>query len=340
MKIVFFTESLTCGGKERRILELIQYLKQNPEYEIALVLTENLIHYEYVHELGIPIKIIKRKGLKHDPIPFVKFYRYCKHFNPDIIHSWGRMTTFYSIPAKLILRVPLISSMIANALGPYKLFSLKRFFFFVDNIFSNVILSNSKAGLTAYRIKSPNAKVIWNGVNLERFKQHYDIKKVRVEFNINTRFMVIMVAAFSHLKDYDLFLDTAKEISKVRNDVTFVGVGDGQHWRRIQQRMIDEQIKNVILTGKQQNVERIIASSDIGLLCTYSEGISNSIIECMALGKPVIATDILGGSKEIIIEGETGFCIERNVEKIVTSIDFLLNNPEVRNSMGKTDWKG
>ena len=54
-----------------------------------------------------------------------------------------------------------------------------------------------------------------------------------------------------------------------------------------------------------------------------------------ALGKPVISTDIVGGSKEIILEGETGYCIERNAEKIVASIDYLLNNSELRILMGK-----
>jgi glycosyltransferase involved in cell wall biosynthesis len=334
MKILFFIDSLNSGGKERRLLELIQYLKQFNDYTIALVLTENNIYYEYVYELGIPIKIIKRKGLKYDPRLFIKFYMYCSYFKPDIIHSWGRMATFYSIPAKLIHHIPLISSIIADVLGNYKTFSLRYFFLRADILFSNIILSNSKAGLAAYKINNAKTKVICNGVHLERFQQKYDTKIVRKDLGITTDYMLVMVATFSKLKDYDLFLDVAIELGKIRSDVTFVGVGDGPEWRRIWQRVKNEQINNVILTGKQRNVEQIIASSDLGILCTYSEGISNSIIECMAFGKPVISTDIIGGSKEIILEGETGYCIERNAEKIVTSINFLLNNPEIRTSMG------
>ena len=104
--------------------------------------------------------------------------------------------------------------------------------------------------------------------------------------------MVVMVASFSKYKDYDLFVDVAKGIGKIRDDTTFIGIGDGSEWNRIQQRIKDEQINNIVLTGKQKEVERFIAASDIGLLCTYSEGISNSIIEYMSLGKPVISTDI------------------------------------------------
>lgn len=334
MKILFFAESLQVGGKERRLLELIQYLKQYTDYTITLVLTEPLIHYEYVYELGISIKIIKRKGLKYDPLPFIKFYRYCRYFKPDIIHAWGRMTTFYAIPAKLICRIPIVSNLISDSKRSFKSCSLDSFFFTADIFFSNVILSNSKSGLRAYKINTTKAKVIWNGVNFERFQQKFITTKVREELGVITDFMLVMVATFSIFKDYDLFLDVAKEIRKFRDDVTLIGVGDGPEWNRIQQRIEDEQINNVILTGKQKEVERIIAASDIGILCTFSEGISNSIIECMALGKPVISTDLIGGSKEIIIEGETGYCIERSAEKIVTLINFLLNYSELRVSMG------
>ena len=70
MKIVFFIENLWTGGTQRRLLELIRYLKQHTDYEIALVITEDEIHFENVYELGITIKVIKRKGIKYDPTPF------------------------------------------------------------------------------------------------------------------------------------------------------------------------------------------------------------------------------------------------------------------------------
>jgi glycosyltransferase involved in cell wall biosynthesis len=334
MKIIIFTESLTCGGKERRVLELIQYLKQNTDHDISLVITESYIHYDYAYELGVPIKIIERKGIKYDPLLFGKFYSYCCQFKPDIIHAWGRMTTFYSIPTKLIRRIPLISSMIYDAQIDFKPVSLNHLFFSADIFFSDVILSNSYAGLNEYKLNIPKAKVIWNGVHLERFQKKYEIEKVKAKLSVTTDFMLVMLAAFSTLKDYDLFLDVAKEIGKMRKDVTMVGVGDGPEWKRIQQRIYDEDIRNVILTGQQKEVEHIIAASDIGILCTYSEGISNSIIESMALGIPVISTDMIGGSREIIIEGETGYCVERNAGKIVTLINLLLNNRELRIKMG------
>ncbi len=334
MKILFFAESLTSGGKERRILELISYLTHHTEHEVSLVLTEHEIYYTAVYDLGITIKIFKRKFLKYDPRLFISFSKYCKEYSPDIIHTWGKMTSFYAIPARIFCKVPLVSNLISDTNKRFKPLSIDSFFFNAGMYYSSAILANSNAGLLAYNIKTPKASVIYNGVNLKRFEQSFDIQKEKEILGIKTPYAVVMVAIFSALKDYDLFVEIAKKIGEMRDDVTFVGVGNGVDFHRIQQRIKDEKINNICLPGYKNNVESIIAASDIGLLCTYSEGISNSIIEYMGLSKPVITTDLTGGSNEIVVHGETGYIIDRNAEEIVNSINSLLDNKELRDSMG------
>ncbi len=335
MKILFFIEAFGFGGKERRLMELIHYLRHNTDFELAMVLTESRIHFEMIHELKVPVKIISRKGLKRDPRVFREFRKFCQDFQPDIIHTWGFMTTFYAIPAKLMLRIPLISSMITVARREFSVISLNNLFFKISCSFSDAIISNSEAGLHAFKIKSKKAKVIYNGVRFERFQQAFNWKEIRNSLGIKTSFVVVMVATFSRFKDYDLFLNVAKEINKSRKDITFLGVGGGPELIRITDRMKNENIENVVLTGRRSDVEQIIAASDVGLLCTFSEGISNSIIEYMALGKPVIVTDLKGGSKELVINGETGFCTERDILKVVDLINELIDDQVLRNSMGK-----
>ena len=78
---------------------------------------------------------------------------------------------------------------------------------------------------------------------------------------------------------------------------------------------------------------------DIGVLCCktigHAEGISNAILEYMALEKPVIATNS-GGNDEIVVHNHTGFIISPfNVDNLVSKIEFLLSNPEVRSKMGR-----
>jgi glycosyltransferase involved in cell wall biosynthesis len=336
MRILFFLESLHGGGKERRSVELIRYLKQQPDdYEIELVLTEKEIYYEDILKTNVRIRVLQRKGFKYDPAIFFKFYSICRKFRPDIIHAWGKMTTFYAIPAKTLCRVPLISSLIADASRSYRDFSPYHFLLRTNVHFSDVVLSNSMAGLRAYRISERKAKVIYNGADLLRFNNSFDKQLIRNEINVSTEYLIVMVASFSAFKDYDLFLDVAKEVGSIRKDVSFAAVGDGPEMKRILKRVKDEKISNVVLTGRRTDVERIVSASDIGILCTWAEGISNSILEYMALGKPVIATDLVGGSRELIEDGITGYCINRDLLTVTTLINKLLNNKDLRLRMGQ-----
>lgn len=336
MKILFFIETLRSGGKERRLIELLIYLTKNTDYQLQLVLTENEIHYDYVKDLGIPIEIIKREYLKKDPSLFFRFYKIAKKFNPDIIHSWGTMTTFYAIPTKILLKRPLLANLIANAKKNYKKYSLPAFFNYVAFKFANSIIGNSNAGFAAYGLqKNKKAHLIYNGVRLERFNVQINKEILKEQLGISTPYTAIMVASASKNKDYDLFLNVAKQMTDIRTDVSFVGVGDGSELARLKKRIQNEKIYNVLLLGKRNDIEDLISIADIGLLFTHAEGISNSIIEYMALGKPVITTDTLGGSNEIIEEGKSGYIMQSNAFAIANKINELLNNPILSKKLGE-----
>lgn len=336
MKILFFIESLRSGGKERRLVELLIYLKQNTNYELRLVLTESEIHYSYVRDLDIPIDIIKRKYFKKDPSLFFRFYRIAKQFNPDIIHTWGTMSTLYAIPAKRLLKKTMLANLIASAKKNYRKLSLSAFFNSCDYKFADVILGNSITGFKAFGLQNnPKMHLIYNGVHLERFKIEENKDEIKQQLKISTPYIAIMVASAQKYKDYDLLLDVVKQIANIRNDITFIGVGGGSELNRLNSRIENENIKNILLTGRRNDVEYLIKISDIALLFSPSEGISNSIIEYMALGKPVITTDLVGGSREIIEEGQSGYIMQPNANDIACKINELMNNRELMYKLGQ-----
>ncbi len=293
MRILFFIESLRSGGKERRLLELIKYLNEQHGFKMILVLTEDEIHYKYAYNLVNDIRILKRKYLKKDPTIFFRFYNLCKEFKPDIIHTWGSMLAFYALPASLLMKVPHINGHIADS--PVNL-RRSGFHYAVTKLgfrFSDVILSNSYAGLDSYNVKGGKCMVIYNGVDLKRFEHLEEREDVRAKYGIITQYAVIMVASFTRVKKYDQFLDIAEVIGHLRTDITFIGVGDTdadrQEFERIRNRASN--LGNTLILAKIEKVEDLIGACDIGALFTQSEGISNSILECMACGLPVIATD-------------------------------------------------
>jgi glycosyltransferase involved in cell wall biosynthesis len=337
MRILFFIESLRCGGKERRLLELIQYLKENTGYEMILVLTENKIQYPHIYELGVPIKVIKRKYLKRDPMLFYRFYKLCNEVKPDIIHTWGSMLAFYSLPFVIFKNIPHINSHITNVPLHRK---KSGFQYLITNLgfkFSDIILANSYSGLKSYGVSGKKCRVIYNGIRLDRFSNLADKEIVKNKFNIRTPFAVIMVATYAKNKNYNQLIDVAEFLSEKRSDITFIGIGDTEidpvEFERIKQRA--EKLMNVLIYPKINEVESLVNACDIGVLFTYSEGISNAILEYMACGKPVIA-NAAGGTTEIITNNKTGFLLtNETAEDIARMIVGLVDNENRRNKIGQ-----
>lgn len=332
LRILFFTENLRAGGKERRIVELLRHLTNIGGFQVSLVLTADIIHYEEIHLLGIPIQVVKRRWIRKDPSLFFRFYRIAKDFRPDIIHVWGHMTAVYAVPSSILLNVPLINNEIVDATKGKTLLFRNAVFHF-----SQRIIANSTAGLLAYGAPKEKSAVIRNGFAADRLSKPESEELIRKRFGIATSHVIAMVASFLPYKDYRTYLDTAIRLCGERNDVTFLCIGDGDD-TEYRAKVPGHLTGRILFTGRQSNVESVMNICTAGVLTTdtryHDEGISNALMEFMALGKPVIATRT-GGSPELIDDGVTGFLIEPfSAGQLTNMIIWLLEHPGLRKTMG------
>ena len=333
MRILIFIGTLRSGGKERRLVELLSYLKRHTDYEMLVVLRQDKIDYPAFYNLDIPHMLLTENYKKKDVRLPLRFYKICKEFKPDIIHTWGAMPASVAWPTAFLRKIPHVNSQITSAPPARNVWTLSAVLNKVNFLFSDVILSNSQAGLTSHKPPERKSRVIYNGVNLERFKNLPDTVEVRKKYNINTPFSVIMVASFSDNKDFDLFVSIAEIVSRKRKDISFVCVGDGEHRERLAKKAKENH--NIIFTGRINDVESLVNACDIGVLFSPNgEGLSNAIIEYMALSKPVIANDA-GGTHEIVQDGINGFLVtDEQPAEIVDMILGLINDPKKRHEMG------
>lgn len=334
MKILFFIEDLYSGGKERRLVELIKGLSRNPDFEMELVLTRNRIHYQEVFETGIKIHVVERKSFIHKFSVFFRFYQIVSKFNPHIIHVWGNITALIAIPSKIILRKVMINNQITNTTKKQSklLFGSNLTF-----LFSDLIVSNTQAGLEVYKAPKKKSKVIYNGFDFNRVNRLIPKGEVKEKFGIKTKFVVGMVATFGKNKDYQTYIDAAKAVLKKKSDVTFLSIGSGD-CSLLEDSLNSLEKERILFLGRQNQVESIMNVCDIGVLTTnlsvHGEGISNSILEFSALAKPVIATND-GGTREIIENNYSGFLIEdRGAEELADKLIYLLNEEQERITCG------
>lgn len=334
MKILFFINELACGGKERRLTELLRALKKRPDCEFELAIMSNKVYYEEVFDLKIPIHYLIRKT-KKDFFVFKMFYNLCKDYNPDIVHCWDSMTAFYSVPVCKMLNIKLINGLITNSPDQRNILNKHWLRAKITFPFSDLIISNSEAGLIAYNAPAAKSHVVNNGFNFDRTDRVLEKGKIREELDISTKFIVAMVASNTVHKDYKTYLAAAQQILKTRKDTTFLAIGENTDSDELKRYVDPENIGFFRLIGKRFGVESYINESDIGVLATFTEGISNSIIEYMALSKPVIATSG-GGTNEIVVDQKTGYLVTKSDPiELSNKIIRLLDDEDLRLRLGK-----
>lgn len=341
MKILFYIDSLRSGGKERRLIELLKRLKNySSDIEFEIVLMSKDVHYKEIFSLNTKIHYIIRKT-KKDLSAFHKFYTICKIYRPDIVHCWNSMTVIYSIPACKLLGIKLINGMVVdtpvrrNISNKYWLRAKLTF------PFSSMIIGNSYSGLDAYNAPDNKSICIYNGMDMKRFENLKSPSIIRKEIFgevADDLFIAGMVAAFEDRKDYGTLIKSAISLVTRNENLRFILVGDGANFNKIKNSIPSLLSNKIIFLGRRSDVESIGNVFDVGILLTdtkfHGEGISNSIIEYMALGKPVIATHG-GGTSELIINDMNGFLLDHhNDQQLTEKVELLMNRKQIKEEMG------
>jgi glycosyltransferase involved in cell wall biosynthesis len=156
----------------------------------------------------------------------------------------------------------------------------------------------------------------------------------------NGRNVIAMVAGFDSRKDFGTLVNAAIKICTARKDLVFLLIGIGPELEPLKARGPDGLLnRQIVFTGQRSDIESILQIVDVGMLITFYEGLSNPIIEYMAMGKAVIATDG-GGTAELVRDGFNGYLVEqKNEAQIIEKLETLLDNRELRITMGQNGYR-
>ena len=334
MRLSYILDAFGGGGKERRCLQVIQGLNKQGVNDIQVVIVNNDVAYKELYETTAKIDIIDRKNRRLGQIQTAKaLYTLLKDFQPDIVQAWGLMSAGVVLLVKPFMKFKFLASYVADCDSPYGLEGM------INKICNHVcvkIISNSKAGLKAYGTPVSKAVVIYNGFNESRYNNRIDKEKKKKELGISTPFVVAMVAVFRLEKDWRCYIDAAKKIVMQRHDITFLAVGTGPQWDYYNAQISDDERGYIKMLGRRDDVDEIFQVCDLSVLTsTHGEGVSNSIMESMAWGVPVIATN-KGGTPEIIENEVNGRLIDvQTLERVSALITELIDQLDVLAKMRK-----
>lgn len=178
--------------------------------------------------------------------------------------------------------------------------------------------------LVSRGIDASKIVVIHNGIDLDRFAATADRDEVRHRYGIpTTRPLVTLVANLRHaVKNVPMLLRAATDV-----DTEFAIAGEGELMTELQGLAGELGVAGrVHFIGRCTDVPSLLAASDIGVLTSDNEGFSNAILEYMAAALPVVATDV-GGAREAIIDGETGYVVPPNdSNELAAKLNDLLDD--------------
>jgi glycosyltransferase involved in cell wall biosynthesis len=336
VRILHVVSSLKKGGKERQLVELMRALKEFPAVRCHVLVLSAENDEGWIEGIRDRLTVIDRRRA-----PVRSFFRVVsavRRFRPDIVHVWDHPGALYSLAAARRVHAKFIDGSIRGAQRWRKrLFILKWTLPFTD-----ILVANSFAGLKSIdRSEDEKFRVIHNGFDFDRLKKAGGSRgELKRRLGVHSRFVVGMVANVRSIKDHKTFLEAAIRMVGGRSDVTFISIGRGTPPDSDRIRNDKRLNGRILLLGSRPDVEEIVGIFDVAVLTcdtiAGAEGLSNSILEYMALAKPVIATDS-GGNREIVMDRETGFLIPPfDVEELCRRIHELLNDAKLRSRMGRS----
>jgi glycosyltransferase involved in cell wall biosynthesis len=306
---------------------------------------DDLIHSKGVKPLVIPEMVREISPIK-DLIASWKLYRLMKIEKPEIVHTHSSKAGTLGRLAAKIAGVPLIIHTFHGHVFKGYFGNLKsKIFIIVERLLALIttkiitVCPAQRKEILNFKIANSNKIIfIYLGLELTPFLScnHYK-GELRKELGIQDSSPVVgVVARLVRVKGIDYFLRAVKEVSKHKPRVKFLIVGDGELRFELENLVRKLGIEeNVLFLGFRRDLVKIYADLDLVVLSSLNEGLPVSIIEAMASGKPVIATDV-GGVKNLIQNEINGILIPpEDVNSLAKAMVYLLENPGLRTKMGQ-----
>lgn len=177
---------------------------------------------------------------------------------------------------------------------------------------------------------------IYNGVDLRKFRPSRDPAKVKAHFDFSSNTPLIgIIARLNPEKGHNIFLEAAATTLRYYPEARFLVIGSGPLSSQLQDYARTMGIDHaVVFTGYRSDIPDILAGLDIVVISSLWECLPNSLLEAMAMGRPVISTNV-GGIPEVIQDGVSGLIVPpRNPEALAQAIVTLLGDSYHRTQMG------
>ena len=333
--------TLDRSGAEKQFTLLATGLPRD-EFDVrAIALTRSGPYADELQAAGIPLTVIGKRA-KFDPFSFWRLRAELVRQDPDILHTWlfsanayGRLCA-HAIPrAKIVVSERCVDSWKAN----WQLWLDRRLIARTDRL-----VGNSASVVEFYReLGVPPEKLacVPNGIECEPDKGEGTRRGRREQLLIELHlppdsFVVGFIGRLAKQKRVEDLIWMVEILRQIRPQLQLVVIGDGPGRERLERFTRDIHCdRHVTFLGHREDAARFLPAFDVFGLASSFEGMSNSVMEAMSVGLPIVASDI-PPNRELIVQSETGFLFKlADTVGIMQFVRRLIDEPGLAEQLGQ-----
>ncbi len=336
LRCMFVITSMPVGGAETLLVNMIRRFDRDKIWPEVICLKEPGPLGEQIRD-EFPLHDHLLAG-KWDLRVLPRLVRLMHRRRADVVITvgagdkmfWGRL-------AAHIAGVPVIASALHSTGWPDGVGRMNRSLTPITDAVIGVADAHGEFLRDFERFPAQKVRVIRNGVDCNRFQPDPGAAAaVRKEFELSSDTLLVgIVAALRSEKNHSMLVRAAAKLHSRYPQLHWLVIGDGPERQTIDSLSRDLGIDHCIhLLGTRHDTPRLVAGLDLFTLCSLNEASPVSILEALACGVPVVATDV-GSVNESIVEGVTGHLVpSQDDEAYATAIARLLDNPQQRAAFG------
>lgn len=335
-RVLHIIPTLDRSGAEKQLALLATGLQREAFDPHVCVLTRSGPYEADLRRAGIPLVEIG-KSFKADPAAFFKLKRHIAALAPDLVHTWLFAANSYGRAAALAARVKHIIAA-ERCIDPWKVWHELAIDRWLARRSDRIVVNSS--GIRDFYVRHglPPEKfvVIPNGISPEAGGACREELLAELGLPPQARLIGAVGRLWPQKRMKDLIW-AADLLKVVRDDVHLVIIGDGPQRARLEQFRRQVRIEDKVhLLGHRSDVPRWMPNFDLLWLASEYEGLPNVVLEAMAAGVPVVATDI-PGNRDLVVPDETGYLVPvGDRAAFARQANKLLDDAELARRLGAT----
>jgi len=340
-------DSFNQGGSERQALQLTRLLAQSGKFEVRLAaLSPEGSLRSTIEDLDlgeIPSFPLNNFYDANAVRQLSRFVQWLKTARISVLHTHDFYTNVFGMTAGALARLPVRIASMRETAGMRT--STQKRVQRVAYSLAHHVVGNSNAVrevLITEGLSPEKVSVVYNGLDLRRLVPQTSSRSealallgLQGETDPPRRFISIVANMRHDVKDHPMFLRAARRVVEAVPEASFLLAGEGELTDSLRALARELGIQDSThFLGRCEKVAELLSVSEICVLSSKAEGFSNSILEYMAAGRPVVATDV-GGAAELIREGETGYLVPAGDDEMMAArLISLLRDPNRSQMMG------